>query len=70
VLAIGGNIDDQGGVTSSTELYDPSTNSWTLGDAINLPRDSHTASLLKDGKVLVVGGYSLYCERTAELYYP
>jgi hypothetical protein len=70
VLATGGMVDDEGGILNNAELYDPSTGSWTLTDDLNNPRELHTASLLKDGKVLVTGGFSGYCQNTAELYYP
>jgi N-acetylneuraminic acid mutarotase len=70
VLATGGMVDDDGGVTYSAELYDPSTGNWTFTGDLKLPRNEHTASLLKDGRVLVTGGFSEYCEKTTELYDP
>jgi len=42
--------------TASTELYDPMANTWTLVASLSTARDDHTATLLPDGTVLVVGG--------------
>ena len=41
---------------NSTEMYDPHANSWTARAPMNLARDSHSATLLPDGDVLVAGG--------------
>lgn len=60
--------------TASAELYDPETNSFSLTSAMQAPRANHRAVLLKNGKVLITGGYSYvnnnYSVLTAELYDP
>jgi len=44
--------------TAVSEIYDPTSNSWTTTGDLNTARYFHTAVLLKTGKVLVVGGYA------------
>jgi N-acetylneuraminic acid mutarotase len=42
----------------STELFDPATNRFTAGPSFLAGKTGHTATLLPDGRVLVVGGWT------------
>jgi hypothetical protein len=52
--------------TSTAELYDPVTGSFAMTGSMAVGRSGHTASLLNDGRVLIVGGGP----PTAEIYDP
>ncbi len=56
----------------SVELFDPKTNQWKPGAPMAQARNWHTATLLDDGRVLVVGGAREQKSHlaTAELYDP
>jgi hypothetical protein len=43
-------------VLATAELYDPDTGSWTATGGLSTPRVGQQATLLGDGRVLVVGG--------------
>ena len=64
--------DTSSGVLASAELYDPATNTFSRTGSMHSIRDHHTATLLSDGRVLVVGGGGEgYASRTeVELYDP
>ena len=51
---------------ASAELYDPKTGKFSTTGSMAVARDTQSATLLLDGRVLVVGGDG----RTAELYDP
>lgn len=57
VLVVGGVRDPAGKERlASAELYDPATGKWTGTGPLATPRGLHTATLLENGKVLVVSG--------------
>ena len=58
VLAAGGvyPVVIDSSIYSTTEIFDPSTNSWSSGPELSEPRAYHSATLLPDGRVLLVGG--------------
>ena len=62
---INGDLDTD--PITNAELYDPRTGRWSVTASLNAPRESHTATLLPDGKVLAAAGEST---DTAELYDP
>jgi WD40 repeat protein len=43
---------------SSAELYDPATGKWTGAGTFHGPREQQTATLLRDGDVLMSGGFN------------
>lgn len=56
----------------TTELYNPGTGMFDAAANMSIGRSGHTATLLKNGKVLMVGGWTGRYEirRSAELYDP
>jgi WD40 repeat protein len=72
VLVAGGGT--YGGIfvnpTATAELYDPATGTWSDTGSLITARFFHTATLLPNGKVLVVGGNDPAMTVTAELYDP
>jgi Galactose oxidase, central domain len=57
---------------ASTEIYSSTTNSWTSGAPMTVPRWAHTATLLPDGRVIMIGGYSEYgqVQSSVEIFDP
>ena len=43
-------------VYSTTEIYDPETDRWTPGPDLSEPRYFHSATLMPDDRVLLIGG--------------
>ncbi len=54
---------------TNTELYDPSTETWTNTSSMHYVRERHTVTVLANGNVLVVGDPIDYSAAdTPELY--
>ncbi|EPX59692.1 High-affinity leucine-specific transport system, periplasmic binding protein LivK [Cystobacter fuscus DSM 2262] len=77
VLVVGGaggrEDSDWAWGISTAEVYDPASGTWSATSSMISPRYSHTATLLPNGKVLIIGGITPAPERsvaTAEVYDP
>ncbi len=75
VLVAGSVVPSPGGVIArSSEIYDPATGSWTLAASLRHGHAGHTATLLRDGRVLVAGGSEVAASRalasSTELFDP
>ncbi|MFO1053642.1 MAG: hypothetical protein U1F36_15615 [Planctomycetota bacterium] len=70
------SLDPVYSITTTTEIYNPTTNNWSAGPALRKPRAGHTAITRADGRVLLCGGVSWYTfivripslETTTDLY--
>lgn len=62
VLITGGFFIDNDlktrGFLNICEIFDPVTNKWTLTDTLKSKRAGHTMTKLKDGRILVTGGFN------------
>jgi hypothetical protein len=75
VLIAGGLFgDDANPSPADAEIYDPSSGKFTAAGALQVPRGNHSAVLLTDGRVLVVGGtdaaHPFVGLQTTEIYDP
>lgn len=73
LIAGGADTDPNGTGLASAELYDPGTGTFTQTQNMSVGRYLHTATLLQNGKVLIVGGALTSTsdpDATAELYDP
>jgi hypothetical protein len=56
--------------TATAELYDPDAGTYSATGSMSATRESHTATLLANGKVLMTGGGGQGFLASAELYDP
>ena len=57
VLIVGGwTSPNNKDATNSAEIYDPATDQFTSCNSMNKARADHTATLLLDGSVIIIGG--------------
>jgi hypothetical protein len=69
VLVVGG-MAEGGAALRSYELFDARANRVVAAGEMAQPRAAHSATLLPDGRLLVVGGYDGEYLRSAELFDP
>ncbi len=55
---------------TSTEIYNPQTDSWTVGPNMSRPRAGHVAITLPDGRILFAGGvgYTTFIIRIPQIW--
>ena len=75
VLVAGGAPPGGGNASTSAELYDPATGTWSGTGSLVTGRIGAAATLLPDGRVLVTGGCTAECGNqpglsSAEIYNP
>lgn len=73
VLVAGGETPSGSGtvLTATCEIYDPATGIWASTGNLITARSRHTATLLANGKVVVIGGSSgSAATRSVEIYDP
>jgi len=82
VLAAGGETDGRSGnmcsfagTVATAELYDPASGTFSPTGSMAQLRETHTATLLNDGRILMTGGIGTYyggydAQVSAELYTP
>lgn len=69
VLVTGGEAYNSPGLTATAEIFDSATGTWRVTNSPALQaRAGHTATLLKDGRVLLTGGST--DPRNCEIYDP
>jgi Kelch motif/Galactose oxidase, central domain len=73
VLVVGGqrNVGYRSALDSA-EIYDPSTGTFSPTGSMHVAREGHTATLMRDGRVLVAGGSDTgwHTLSSAEIYDP
>jgi hypothetical protein len=57
---------------ASAEIYDPGAGTFSATGSMSVPREGHTATILRDGRVLIAGGSDngIHTLDSAEIYDP
>ena len=65
IIVCGGG---DGRALKTTEIYDPSTDSFSAGPLMNVKRCYHTATTLTNGRILITGGENDVSSNSTEIY--
>jgi hypothetical protein len=71
-VLLAGGLDLNRDETAATDIFDPATNSFSVGPVMSTERNSHSAVLLPDGLIALIGGASAAGETsdTVDLFDP
>jgi N-acetylneuraminic acid mutarotase len=69
ILVIGGETDKPAYLTNTCEMFEPATMTWTNTGAMSVNRYIPSATVLRDGRVLVAGG-TLSPPNSCEIFDP
>ena len=72
ILADGRVLINGGSSDGATTLYNPTTNTWTIGPLMKIPRAYQGTTLLSDGRVFTLGGswYDSAGNKDGEIFTP
>jgi hypothetical protein len=59
-VLVSGGVAEAGAEMKSAEIFDPKSETWQPAAAMNVARRNHNAALLRDGRVLVIGGSTAF----------
>ena len=70
VLITGGvsRMDSSNPILRSAEIFDPALENFLETEPMGTARTGHSATLLKTGEVLIVGGWGAGSAKSAELF--
>ena len=67
---VAAGVDADGQLLDSTELYDPATGHFTIGESMFDPQSAVSTCVLADGRVLMLGTNEAGDPLRPELYWP
>jgi hypothetical protein len=56
MVLVAGGEGNNSTASATAELYDPASGTWTATGSLNTARELHTATLLQNGRIVLVAG--------------
>jgi hypothetical protein len=69
-VLVAGGVPAGGGGSTTADIYDPTTGTWSMTTALPHQQAGGEAQLLPDGRVIVMGGWIGVSSRNTEIYTP